>query len=49
MSEQNPVADLLIVGCGIAGLSATVTALQAGLSTITLERSTEAEFGGGSR
>lgn len=49
MSDQNSVADLLIVGCGIAGLSATVTALQSGLSTITLERSTEAEFGGGTR
>lgn len=42
-------ADLLIVGSGIAGMSATVTARQAGLSTITLERSTEEEFGGGSR
>ena len=49
MSETGAVADLLVVGSGIAGLSATVTALQAGLTTITLERSTEAEFGGGTR
>jgi len=49
MVETETVADLLVVGCGIAGLSATVTALQAGLRTITLERSTEAEFGGGTR
>lgn len=49
MTEPSDIADLLIVGSGIAGLSATVTARQAGLSTITLERSTEAEFGGGTR
>ena len=33
------IIDLLIVGSGIAGMSATVTARQAGLSTLTLERS----------
>jgi len=49
MVEPGGIADLLIVGHGIAGLSATVTARQAGLSTITLERSTEQEYGGGTR
>ncbi len=49
MINGEKTADLLIVGSGIAGMSATVTARQAGLSTITLERSVEAEFGGGSR
>ena len=41
--------DLVIVGCGIAGTSAAVTALQAGLSVTLLERSPEEEFGGNSR
>ena len=41
--------DLLIVGCGIAGTSAAVTALQAGLSVTLLERAPEEEFGGNSR
>lgn len=49
MTQQGEMADLLIVGSGIAGLSATVTALQAGLKTITLERSAEADFGGNTR
>lgn len=42
-------ADLLIVGCGIAGMSASVTALQAGLKVVQLERAPEEEFGGNSR
>jgi tricarballylate dehydrogenase len=42
-------ADLVIVGCGVAGLSAAVTALQAGLKVINLERSGEDHFGGNSR
>jgi tricarballylate dehydrogenase len=41
--------DLLIVGCGIAGMSASVTALQAGLKVVQLERAPEEEFGGNSR
>ncbi len=45
--ENDP--DLLIVGCGIAGLSASVTALQAGLTVVQLERATEDDFGGNSR
>ena len=41
--------DLLIVGCGIAGTSAAVTALQAGLRVTLLERAPEEDFGGNSR
>lgn len=42
-------ADLIIVGCGVAGLSAAVTALEKGLKVINLERSGEEHFGGNSR
>ena len=42
-------ADLIIVGCGVAGLSAAVTALEKGLTVINLERSGEEHFGGNSR
>jgi tricarballylate dehydrogenase len=41
--------DLVIVGCGVAGLSAAVTALEAGLSVLNLERAPEHDFGGNSR
>jgi len=41
--------DLLVVGCGIAGMSASVSALQAGLKVVQLERAPEEEFGGNSR
>jgi len=41
--------DFVIVGCGIAGMSAAVTALQAGLSVTLLERAPEQDFGGNSR
>ena len=41
--------DLVIVGCGIAGTSAAVTALQAGRSVTMLERAPEEDFGGNSR
>ena len=43
------MTDLVIVGCGIAGMSASVTALQAGLKVIQLERAPEEDFGGNSR
>jgi len=49
MAQQYDGLDLLIVGCGVAGLSAAVTALEAGLKTLNLERAPEEEFGGGSR
>nr|WP_169123114.1 FAD-dependent oxidoreductase [Xanthobacter sp. SG618] len=41
--------DLLVVGCGIAGLSAAVSALEGGLSVTLLERAPEEEFGGNTR
>jgi tricarballylate dehydrogenase len=41
--------DLVVVGCGIAGLSAAVSALQRGLQVTLLERAPEAEFGGNTR
>ena len=41
--------DLLIVGCGVAGLSAAVAGLENGLSVINLERAPEEDFGGNSR
>lgn len=45
----NDDLDVLIVGCGLAGLSAAVTALEAGLKTLNLERASADDFGGGSR
>ena len=47
--KQKLDADLIIAGCGVAGLSAAVTALEAGLKVINLERSGEELFGGNSR
>ena len=41
--------DLIVVGCGIAGLSTAVSAMQGGAKVIVLERSVEAEFGGNTR
>ena len=41
--------DLVVVGCGIAGMSAAVSALQAGLEVTLLERAPEEDFGGNTR
>lgn len=41
--------DLVVVGCGIAGLSAAVSAAQAGLKVVALERAPIQERGGQSR
>lgn len=49
MTNRDAACDLTIVGCGIAGLSAAVTALQARLSVTLLERAPREEFGGNSR
>ncbi len=42
-------ADVVIVGCGIAGLSAAVSALEAGARVALLERAPRAERGGNTR
>ena len=49
MNESTRQYDVLIVGCGVAGMSAAVTALESGLKVLNLERSTEEHFGGNSR
>ena len=41
--------DVVVVGCGIAGLSAAATALQAGARVAIIERSTKDERGGNTR
>lgn len=41
--------DVVVVGCGVAGLSAAVAAAEAGARVAVLERSTYDERGGGSR
>ena len=41
--------DLVVVGCGIAGLSAAASALQAGARVAILERSVKEERGGQTR
>ena len=46
---NNLTFDVVVVGCGIAGLSAAVTAAQQGLKTAVLERATLEERGGQSR
>ncbi len=43
------MTDLVVVGCGIAGLSCAVSALQGGLAVTLLERAPEEDFGGNTR
>ncbi|MCO5064286.1 MAG: FAD-dependent tricarballylate dehydrogenase TcuA [Rhizobiaceae bacterium] len=43
------VLDVLVIGSGIAGLSAAVSAQMAGAQVMVLERSPEADFGGNTR
>jgi tricarballylate dehydrogenase len=49
MAESASGSDLVVVGCGIAGMSAAVSALQDGLSVTLLERAPEEDFGGNTR
>ncbi len=41
--------DIVVVGCGIAGLSAAVSALQSGRRVTVLERAPKEDFGGNTR
>lgn len=49
MSEQAVQTNVVVIGCGIAGLCAAVAAAQAGVTVVVLERATMAERGGNSR
>lgn len=49
MPVKSISTDIVVVGCGIAGLSAAVTALQEGKKVTVLERSSEEDFGGNTR
>lgn len=48
-SGSSQKVDVLVVGCGVAGLSAAVAAAQAGAQVAVLERSTREERGGNTR
>jgi len=48
-SESKLDFDIVVVGCGIAGLSAAVSAIEAGARVAILERSLERERGGQTR
>ena len=49
MRDDAGTSDVVVVGCGIAGLSASVSALQAGASVTILERAPKEERGGNTR
>lgn len=46
---ENPAPHVVVVGAGIAGLSAALSAREAGASVTVLERATQAESGGNTR
>ena len=49
IKETADIRDVLVIGSGIAGLSAAVSARDAGARVTILERSTEEEYGGNTR
>src|SRR4030088_3368846 len=49
MSSTAQYFDVLVVGCGIAGLAAAVAARQQGATVAVLERATREERGGNTR
>ena len=49
MTKTPLETDVIIVGCGVAGMTAAMAALEGGAKTINVERSTYDERGGNSR
>ncbi|WP_426958956.1 FAD-dependent oxidoreductase [Muricoccus radiodurans] len=49
VTEENPSYDLVVVGCGVAGLSAAVAAAEDGARVAVLERAPREDRGGQSR
>lgn len=49
MTDRTIDADVVVVGCGIAGLSAAITAQQSGAKVALLERAPKEERGGNTR
>ncbi len=49
MSIESHNFDVIVAGCGVGGLSAAVTALEAGASVAIIERAAENERGGNTR
>jgi len=49
MTGAANAADVIVVGCGVAGLSAAVAAQERGANVLLLERAPEGERGGNSR
>ena len=49
MSSRTLEADVIVVGCGIAGLSAAASAAEAGASVHVLERAPKEDRGGNTR
>jgi len=49
VNDQSYQYDIVVVGCGIAGLSAAVTAMQAGARVAILERAPREDRGGNTR
>ncbi len=49
MKDKTKIYDVVVVGCGIAGLSAAVTAHQNGATVAIIERATKNERGGNTR
>ena len=49
MPKRSYETDVVVVGCGVAGMTAALSALEGGAKTINVERSTFEERGGNSR
>ncbi|WP_050470209.1 FAD-dependent tricarballylate dehydrogenase TcuA [Herbaspirillum chlorophenolicum] len=48
-TDTLPACDVLVIGCGISGLSAAVSARAAGARVLVLERAVKEKFGGNTR